>query len=297
MIDSRKVVIALLSILSVVSAVGCKKKVPPPPPPPAIPAPVVAQFVAEPASIQSGSAQSSTLRWNVTGSVSSVSIDHGVGTVETSGTSAVHPNESTTYTLTATGQGGTTTASARVTVTPPPAPVIAQFVAEPASIPRGQSSVLRWQVSGAVTSLSISPSPGAVQGNSGTTRVQPDNTTAYTLTTTGPGGAVTRSVSVTVIPPAPIIHIPTIEERIFSEVADAFFDYDKSELRADARDVLTQDADALKSHPGRISPTPRSWWRATATSAARPSTTSVWATAAPARPRISWCNWAFPPTG
>ena len=32
-----------------------------------------------------------------------------------------------------------------------------------------------------------------------------------------------------------------------SEVKDAFFDYDKSDIRADARDVLTRDAAALKS--------------------------------------------------
>ncbi len=32
-----------------------------------------------------------------------------------------------------------------------------------------------------------------------------------------------------------------------SEVKDAMFDYDKSDIRADAREALTQDASALKS--------------------------------------------------
>ena len=37
----------------------------------------------------------------------------------------------------------------------PKAPTVAQFTAEPTSIQRGQSSTLRWEVSGDVTSVSI----------------------------------------------------------------------------------------------------------------------------------------------
>ena len=76
-----------------------------------------------------------------------------------------------------------------------------------------------------------------------------------------------------------------------------YFDYDKSDIRCDARDALTQDAAALKSIFGRISRMRPSWWKAIATSADRPSTTSDWATGAPVRPRSFWCNWACPPTG
>ena len=32
-----------------------------------------------------------------------------------------------------------------------------------------------------------------------------------------------------------------------SELQDAFYDYDKSDVRSDSRDVLTKDADALKN--------------------------------------------------
>jgi len=39
----------------------------------------------------------------------------------------------------------------------------------------------------------------------------------------------------------------TIEQRLGSDVQDAFFDYDKSEIRGDARDTLSRDAAALKS--------------------------------------------------
>jgi peptidoglycan-associated lipoprotein len=38
-----------------------------------------------------------------------------------------------------------------------------------------------------------------------------------------------------------------MEQRLSSDVQDAFFDYDKYGIRADARDALTRDAGALKA--------------------------------------------------
>lgn len=134
---------------------------------------------------------------------------------------------------------------------PPAAPVVEQFAADPASIQRGQSSNLSWRVTGATTNVSINQGIGTVQ-NAGSQRVQPNISTTYTLTATGPGGATTRSTTVNVTapppaPPPPPPSRPTIEQRLFSEVGDAFFDYDKSNVRADARDALTKDASALKN--------------------------------------------------
>jgi peptidoglycan-associated lipoprotein len=135
---------------------------------------------------------------------------------------------------------------------PPAAPVIAQFAAEPSSIQRGQSSTLRWQVAGAITEASINQGVGRVQ-NAGSQRVQPSDSTTYTLTATGPGGNTTRSTTVSVttppppLPPPPAARRPTIQQRLETDVQDAFFDYDKSDIRADARDALTHDASALKS--------------------------------------------------
>ncbi|HWQ55387.1 MAG TPA: OmpA family protein, partial [Bryobacteraceae bacterium] len=39
----------------------------------------------------------------------------------------------------------------------------------------------------------------------------------------------------------------TLEQRLASDVRDALFDYDKSDIREDARAVLTQNADGLKA--------------------------------------------------
>lgn len=183
MFNKRTVTAISLAATLALFAAGCKKKTPPPPPPPpptqptapstgptSAPAPVIAQFTAEPTSIQRG--QSSTLRWQVTGSAASVSIDQTIGAVQNTGNRRVFPSESTTYTLTATGPGGTTTASATVSVTSPPPPP---------------------------------PPPG---------------------------------------PPASAM---TLEGSLASSVQDAYFDYDKSDIRSDAQAVLQQDASAIKS--------------------------------------------------
>src|SRR5450759_2875248 len=134
----------------------------------------------------------------------------------------------------------------------PAAPAVAQFTAEPTSIQRGQTSTLRWEVTGTVTSVSINQDVGTVQ-STGSSRVSPSDSTTYTLTATGPGGSITGSATVNVSappPPPPIAETApkvSIDQRIASDVQDAYFDYDKTDLRSDARDVLSRNAAALKS--------------------------------------------------
>jgi peptidoglycan-associated lipoprotein len=134
---------------------------------------------------------------------------------------------------------------------PPPAkPTIANFTAEPRSIERGQASTLRWSVSNA-TDISIDQGVGAVQSN-GSRSVYPSTTTTYTLVANGPGGSATRSVTVDVAAPPPPPPPPppkvkrTAEDWLASEVQDVYFDYDRSDVREDARTVLNRNADVLK---------------------------------------------------
>src|SRR2546425_1622954 len=132
----------------------------------------------------------------------------------------------------------------------PKAPVIAQFTAEPDSIERGQSATLRWSVTDA-TSITIEPGLGAVQSN-GNRQVFPSNTTSYRLTATGAGGNASASATVNVIVPAPPPPPPPADKKPFTsrvetEVTDAYFDYDSSDIREDARSALTRDADSLKA--------------------------------------------------
>ena len=137
-------------------------------------------------------------------------------------------------------------------VAPPPTPAkptINSFTAEPSTIQRGQSATLRWSVSNA-TDMRIDQGIGAVQSN-GSRQVFPSQSTTYTLIANGPGGSDTRSATVEVTsapPPPPPPSAPTLttSELLSQQGQDAFFDYDKSDIRSDARDALTHDADLLK---------------------------------------------------
>ena len=136
---------------------------------------------------------------------------------------------------------------------PPAAPTVAQFTAEPTSIQRGQTSTLRWEVTGNVTSVSINQGVGTVQ-STGSSRVNPSDSTTYTLTATGPGGSATQSATVNVSappPPPPPAPTPpptvTIDQALASNVQDAYFDYDKTDIRSDASATLSKNAAALKT--------------------------------------------------
>ena len=140
----------------------------------------------------------------------------------------------------------------RTTTPTPPSvekPVIVSFTAEPSTIERGQSATLTWSISGA-TDMSIDHGIGAVQSR-GQRQVFPAATTTYTLTAIGSGGSDTKSATVevsTAPPPPPPPTGPTLSggEMLQQQSQDAYFDYDKSDIRPDARDALTHDAALLK---------------------------------------------------
>jgi peptidoglycan-associated lipoprotein len=132
----------------------------------------------------------------------------------------------------------------------------ATFTAEPTTIDRGQSALLRWEVNGS-NYISIDTF-GAVQPN-GERRVTPYSTTTYHLTADGPGGRFTAEATVTVNPGNPTVPPPmtagdtnpnanlTLEQRLARQVQDVFFAYGEYNIPDDSREILTRDADAIKS--------------------------------------------------
>jgi peptidoglycan-associated lipoprotein len=132
----------------------------------------------------------------------------------------------------------------------PKLPTIVHFGLEPTSIERGESAALGWQVIDA-SEIQIDQGIGLVE-SSGQRRVSPNESTSYTLYARGPGGEVSAMAGLNVRtpqpgPPAIVIPRPAFRERVERETQDAYFDFDRSNLREDARAALNADSEALKS--------------------------------------------------
>jgi peptidoglycan-associated lipoprotein len=144
-----------------------------------------------------------------------------------------------------------------VATTPPPAPVeqpkpqpTVTLSADPTSITKGSSSTLSWTSTNA-TQLTIAPDVGTVNAE-GSTKVSPSDSTTYTITASGPGGSANATARVTVsTPPPPVETKPEVDpnELFTREVRDAYFDFNKADIRADAREALTKTADFLRNYP------------------------------------------------
>lgn len=143
---------------------------------------------------------------------------------------------------------------------PKPAAMVRSFEVEPSSISAGQSATLTWAVENA-TSVSIS-GIGTVQA-SGSRSVNPSSTTTYRLTASAPGGNAERSVTLTVRPappaerPAPPAAVTqSFADMVRAQLTDVYFDYDKSDVRDDARSTLNRNAEAIRAifsaHPNGI---------------------------------------------
>ncbi len=132
---------------------------------------------------------------------------------------------------------------------PPPSPT-ASISVSPDTIQAGQSATLSWQTSNA-TDVSID-GIGAVQA-SGSQSVSPSESTTYHLTAKGAGGTqeATTRLTVTQPPPPPPAATPApSDEDLFGQnIKDIYFDYDKSNIRADQESAIQSDAQFLTQHP------------------------------------------------
>lgn len=173
-------------------------------------------------------------------------------TVSKAGTQVETPTDTTTYELV--GKAGKKEAKDRKTVTVevlPAGPTIT-FNADPGAISVGAQSTLRWS-SQRADKVEI-PGLGTF-GPTGETKVSPTQSITYTATAKGPGGDASASARVTVTdtppPPPPPPNVKTAEEeanrRFDKNVKSIYFDFDKSDLRDDAKLTLDRNAQFLTS--------------------------------------------------
>jgi hypothetical protein len=231
--------------------------------------PVISSFRADPPGITTG--EETTLKWTVTGA-ESVSINQGIGNVDASGSRAVSPTDTTTYTLTATNSIGSVNKTATVIVAAEGVPQIIVFDASSDNIDSGQSSTLEWNVSGA-TSISIDKGIGTVDAV-GTTQVSPTVLTTYTLTATNSYGSVTASVTVFVTSAGgPVITFFTADPETITEGQDSTLEWEV----VDATSVTINNGIDEVSSSGTevVSPTTTTTYTLTATNSEGTSTETV----------------------
>jgi peptidoglycan-associated lipoprotein len=135
---------------------------------------------------------------------------------------------------------------------PPPAPARPTVTLQASStfVQKGETVTLTWSSTNA-TALTLDPGVGRVAPE-GSTRVTMQDSTTYTITATGPGGKADATVRITVAPPPPPPPpkpAESIEDLFARNVRDAYFDFDKSDIRPDARDALAKTAEFLRSYP------------------------------------------------
>jgi peptidoglycan-associated lipoprotein len=134
--------------------------------------------------------------------------------------------------------------------TPPPATPTVTLQANPTSVNPGDTATLNWSSTNA-TQLTVTPDVGQVTAE-GSTKVTPADSVTYTITATGPGGSANASARITVStpPPADTGTSSDLTDALFlKEVRDAYFDLDKADIRPDAREALSHDAQFLRNYP------------------------------------------------
>jgi peptidoglycan-associated lipoprotein len=135
---------------------------------------------------------------------------------------------------------------------PPPsaAQPTVSLKASAVQIKAGDSVTLSWTSTDA-TDLSLAPGVGKVAAE-GSVPVTPTQSTTYTITASGPGGTASASANITVggAEEAPGPQASAGLDQLFqANVKDAFFDFNKSDIRGDARDALLKTAEFLRSYP------------------------------------------------
>lgn len=164
-------------------------------------------FTADPTSVYRG--QSSILTWSTANTTVCSASGGWAGQKTLNGSQQVGPlNDTTSFTLECSGPQGTVADTVVVTVTdPPPPPPTLNFTANPLTVAAGGQSQLTWSTTDA-TSCAASGGWSGSRPTSGS-QLSPlvNAPSTFTLTCTGQSGSVTKSVTVDVTYPTPIVDL------------------------------------------------------------------------------------------
>lgn len=164
-----------------------------------VPAPSLT-FTANPTSVFPNA--TSTLTWSSSNATACVASNGWSGTKSLSGSEAVNPSATTTYTLACGNGNSTSTQNVTVNVTPFSEPTVMLF-ANPLSVSPGEgtaTTTLTWSSTNATSCTASGSKWTGSKALSGSEVVTPTATTTYQLSCTGPGGTATDDVTVNFVP-------------------------------------------------------------------------------------------------
>src|SRR5262245_217831 len=174
--------------------------------------------------------------------------------VDKTGSKVYTPNSTTTYTAVARRGSKEARDSKTVDVSGRATRPTISISADPEGIVRESSTTLRWNSTNA-DKVTISEL-GTVQP-SGSRTVSPSQSTTYAAEAQGPGGTADAEARVTVselpgrVPTAPPGDNATARELFGQNVKIIYFDYDKADLKPEAKDKLRRAALWLTQGPNR----------------------------------------------
>ena len=205
-----------------------------------------------PGSISKG--ETATLNWS-SQNATNCTMSPGIGQIDPQGSKTIAPSTSTTYYLTCNGPGETSNSSSSITVSEPPMAPLAptsSLSVTPLSITQGEEATLEWTSKNAIK-CDIQPNIGSVQPQ-GTTKITPTADTAYTLNCSGPGGATTSVVNLSVIvppPPAPIKPSPVVFRPEKEETVNLLieFDFNKSMVKPEFYSNINAVGEFMQKYP------------------------------------------------
>ena len=193
---------------------------------PAMPAPTVV-LTATPSAIVQGGA--STLSWTTTNAASCVASGDWSGSRTTSGsqsTGALNTVRTYSYALSCSGAGGTTSKTATVTVSALPPPPTITIAATPSQVSQGGTAMLSWSSANATSCSASGAWSGSKPLSGSQVTAALSQTTTFVLSCIGAGGTASRSTTVTVTAPPPVVAFPlkvSVDQRRLLDQNDRAF--------------------------------------------------------------------------
>ena len=169
------------------------------------------------------------MNWTTANATSCVASGDWSGSRATGGsqsTGALNTVRTYNYSLTCSGAGGTTSRTATVAVSAKPPPPTITIAATPSQVPQSGTAMLNWSSANATSCSASGGWSGSKPLSGSQVTAALSQTTTFVLSCTGAGGTASRSTTVTVTVPPPVVAYPlkvSVDQRRLLDQNDRAF--------------------------------------------------------------------------